>query len=82
MTEKHKGVEIEFEQVTLVMDYTLLLSKGSGCTLEEDLEYYLLDDIRAEIEGTSGEELAKMLGLAPVFYKVLGDKHYKPEPDC
>ena len=48
-------------------------------TVEKLIEYALLDNIRAEMEGLNGEDLIAALDIGPIFYQVLGDENYNPE---
>ena len=79
MTEK-----IEFESVTIQVPKPILafLRFQGGQreqSVEEEIIYDLLDNVRAELESMAGEELIPLLGLGPIFYDLLGDKRYKPQ---
>ena len=68
---------IEFEQVTvkvpkLVMDF---LRKTESNPVEA-LEFTIVDNARAEIEGRDSLEWADIFQLKPIFAAVLGDKRY------
>lgn len=74
---------IEYESVTVKLPKPLLavqrfLAGQDNQTIEEKLEYDLVDSIRAELEGMNGEDLIACLGIGPIFYQLLDDKRYKP----
>ena len=76
--------EIEFESVTIKVPKPILafLRFQGGrreASVEEEIVYDLIDDVRADLESMAGEELIPLLGLGPIFYDLLGDKHYKPQ---
>jgi hypothetical protein len=48
-------------------------------TVEKLIEYDLLDLLRSEFEGMSGDELIAMFNLAPIFWEIFGDERYKPK---
>jgi hypothetical protein len=48
-------------------------------SVEEQIEQSVLGDVRAEMEGFSGEELIRFLNVGRIFYEILGDEDYKPK---
>jgi hypothetical protein len=82
MSEK-KAEKIEFEQVTikvprLVLDF---LRKTEDDAVEW-IEYTVVDNVRAEIEGMTWEEWASLFNLEPVFDAVLKKEKDVEEPGC
>jgi hypothetical protein len=89
MTTEEKP--IEYEQVTIkvpkpIMAFLRIQVERQDqfgfedfASVEELIEYDLLDGVRAEMEGFSGEELIATLDLGPIFYKILDDERYKPK---
>lgn len=76
--------KIEFETVNIkvpkpVLEFLRFEAKAYKCSLEEEIEFDLLDKVRADMEALSGEELIKLLDFGSIFWEVLGDKNYKPE---
>ncbi|MGD0071877.1 MAG: hypothetical protein ABSB71_10000 [Candidatus Bathyarchaeia archaeon] len=76
--------EIEYEQVTIkvpkrIMAFLRFAAGRRDVQVEEEIEYDLLDNVRAEMEGLNGEELISMLELGQIFYDILGDERYKPK---
>lgn len=68
-----KEETIEYEQVSLkvpkaVMDY---LRRIYGNAIKH-LEYTVVDHVRADLEAMSGNQLAGLFGLEPVFKNILG----------
>ena len=85
--EKTKpNTPIEFEQITIkvpkqAMTYLRFRAQKDKDTVEAQIEYALLDSVRAQID-LFGEEFAVYAaGLGPVFYELLGDKSFKPETE-
>jgi hypothetical protein len=83
MTMEQKQ-EIECEQITIkvpkpIMPFLRFLAETNEWSVEEQIESCFLTDLRAMLEGMSGEEFVAMLDLGPVFYELLGDTHYKPK---
>ncbi len=75
---------IEYEQVTIkvpkrIMAFLRFEAGQRDVQVEEEIEYDLLDNVRAEMEGLNGKELIAMLEVGPIFYNILGDVSYKPE---
>jgi hypothetical protein len=84
--DKLKKTEpIEFEQVTIkvpkrIMAFLRFQAGYRDVQVEEEIEYDLLDNVRAEMEGLNGEELISMLEVGRIFYDILGDERYNPKP--
>ena len=59
----------------------LLEHKASlnNSSVKEEAEYYMLDSIRAEMEGMEGMEFIEFYKAGPVFYELFGDERFKPE---
>lgn len=82
--QKTKTEQIEYETVTVrvpkkLMDWLKIMPQTSGGTPQQELEYLIVDEIRADIEGRTGLELIESLGLGPIFYELLKDERFK---DC
>jgi len=80
---KKEQKPIEYEQVTIkvpkqIMTFLRSQAMLDNFSLEEEIEYRLLDDVRASMEAMSGEDLINSLNVGPIFYDVLGDERYKP----
>lgn len=76
--EKPEAEKIEFEKVTVklpkrVMDYLHAMEKLYGRSAVEMLEYDIVEALRCELEGMTGETIIKMFNLEPVFKAVLTD---------
>jgi hypothetical protein len=75
--------EIEYEQVTIkvpkrIMAYLRFMAGRRDVQVEEEIEYDLIDNVRAEMEGMNGEELISTLEVGQIFYAILDDERYKP----
>jgi hypothetical protein len=53
------------------------MPQTGGETPEQELEYVIVDWIRADIEARAGEDLIQALGLRPIFYELLKDERFK-----
>ncbi len=74
--ETEQKPEIEYETITLklpkkIMNWLRALQEGTGETPEEQLEYIILDEVRASIDGITGTELIDWFGLDPIFLQLL-----------
>jgi hypothetical protein len=72
--------KIEFEEVTLkipkpIMEFLRNTPSLYGPAIDF-LEYIIVDEIRANIEATSGEEIIESQGLGPVFRELLKDERF------
>jgi len=81
MTDKYEAVTIQVPKPIMAF-LRLQTEMLNFSTVENLIEYDLLDEVRAEMEGMNGEELIAALGLGPIFYNGLGDERYAPkEPE-
>ena len=74
-----KGVEFESVAVKVpkrILDYLRGIENLTGNTAIEQLEYNLVENFRAYMEGLDGMDLIKDLELGPVFKAVLGDERF------
>ena len=79
MTEQ-KTEKVTIEVPRPIMAFLRFQAKHENFdTVEKLIEYDLLDNVRAEFEGMSGDELIAMFNLAPVFWEIFGDERYKPK---
>ena len=81
-TETKKTVKIEYETVTLnipkkLMDWLRSMEKAEGKTAIQQLEYEIVEHLRANIEALTGQELIELFELAPIFYELLKDERFK-----
>lgn len=81
-TETKKTAKIEYETVTLkvptkLMDWLRSMEKAEGKTAIQQLEYEIVDHLRASIEALTGQELISLFELAPIFYEILQDERFK-----
>jgi hypothetical protein len=75
-TEQKPEEIIEYETVSLkvpkkVMNWLRALEKGTQESPIEQLEYIILDEVRASIDGVTGKELIDWFGLDPIFLQLL-----------
>lgn len=81
-TETQQNMKIEYETVTLkiptkLMDWLRSMEKAEGKTAIQQLEYEIVDHLRASIEALTGQELISLFELAPIFYEILEDERFK-----
>lgn len=81
-TETKKTMKIEYETITLkipakLMDWLRSMEKAEGKTVVQQLEYGIVDRLRADIEALTGQELIELFELAPTFYELLQDERFK-----
>lgn len=81
-TEIEKQTPIEYETVTLkipakLMDWLRSMEKAEGKTPIQQLEYDIVDRLRADIEALTGQELIELFELAPTFYELLENERFK-----
>jgi len=81
-TGTKKTVKIEYETVTLkipakLMDWLRSMERAEGKTAIQQLEYEIVDHLRANIEALTGEELISLFELDPIFYELLKDERFK-----
>jgi hypothetical protein len=71
-----KAEEIQYEEVTLqvpvkIMNWLRALQEGTGETVLEQIQYIIVNEVRANIDGISGAELIDWFGLDPIFLQLL-----------
>ena len=76
--------EIECELVTVklpkvIVNWFRRQARDNVSLLEEEIQFEVIDSVRSNMEAMSGEEVAKATGFDDIFYKLLGDKRYKPK---
>lgn len=76
-----KQPNIEYETVTLqipkkLMDFLRRTPGGYGSSPVAYLEYSIVDMIRADLEGATGEQFIEWNDLGPVFHAILKDKRF------
>jgi hypothetical protein len=77
-----KKPEIEYMLVTLKIPKACLMYLNEYVRTEAWLEHKLVEAVRAEYENRSlGTWRADEIGLSPVFWQLLKDKRYHPDPD-
>jgi hypothetical protein len=84
IAESTLSESIAYEQVTIkvpkpIMAFLKFQAEKDGCPVEEEIEYDLLDNVRAEMEGLNGEDLIDALGVGRIFYEILHEEHYNPQ---
>ncbi len=75
---------IEYESVTVkvpksIANWYRRQAHDNTSSLEEEMQYVIIDSARSIMEAMSGEEVAIALGFGDIFYELLGDGNYKPE---
>ncbi|MGA2309506.1 MAG: hypothetical protein ABSG57_08165 [Candidatus Bathyarchaeia archaeon] len=78
-----KQLDVEYETVTLrmprkIMDFLRKTPEAHDPNAIKYLEYLVVDNIRAEVEATTGIEIMDWFGLKSVFYAILGDERFHP----
>jgi hypothetical protein len=73
---KEKKQSIEFETVTLkvpknVLEYFRVQAKMDNETLEQNLEYHLVELCHSSMEGMSPDTLMEIFNVKPIFKEIL-----------
>ena len=78
MSEKFETETVTIKVPKPIMSFLRYRAGIDNFSVEQEIEYDLLDGVRAEMEGLNGEELIAALNVGRIFYEVLGDERYKP----
>ena len=81
---KNTTEKIEYESVTVkvpakIATYYRHQAQDCKSSIEEEMQYAIIDHARSNMEAMSGEDVARALGFGDLFYEILGDERYKPK---
>lgn len=81
MTEEIEYKSIPVKVPTSIVKWYRQQARENTSSIEEEMQFAIIDSVRSNMEAMSGEEVAIALGFGDMFYKLLGDERYKPTTD-